>query len=438
MQDPKIHNEKNIELRSEDVQDVMGNVPPVILRWGVTVIALVVLLLLVGCFIFKYPDVVTGKITLTTEVPPANILARATGKIDKVYVANNQQVKTGAILGVIQNPANTNDIQLLNNRLKDWDSDAPNASVARKLLDNKSLELGSVQLSYTNFQEALTAYLRFQSMQYHPRKLHLQERKVSELEVNLDEMKRRSVLLQQQMESTREIWMRDSMLNRKGLMSNEEYELSRNKMLQSQQDYSSLLSEIKMAEMDINSGQGSLLDLRKDYVDNESIYLLKLRTATEQLRTELKSWERNFLLVSPIDGTVNLMGYWSDNQNVQMGDIVFSVVPTVQTMAVCKMLLPAQGSGKVVVGQRANVRLNNYPDQEFGYLEGRVEHISDTPDPDGNYVVEIRFPKGLVTNYGTQLPITRQMQGSGEIITEDIRLIVRFFNPLKKILKKYT
>jgi len=328
--------EKDIELRSEDVQDVMGQVPPAILRWGITVIALVVLLLLVGCFIFKYPDTLTGKATLTTQVPPANILARASGKIDKLYVVNNQQVKAGTMLAVIQNPANTTDVQLLITRLQGWDSENPNATVARKLLDNKPLALGSIQTSYTFFQETLTTYLR------------------------------------------------------------------------------------------------------KDYMDNESIYLLQLRTATEQLRTELNSWERNFLLVSPIDGTVNLMGYWSNNQNVGLGEIVFSVVPTVQTMPVCKMLLPAQGSGKVVVGQRANVRLNNFPDQEFGYLEGRVEHISDTPDSDGMYVVEIRFPKGLVTNYGVQLPITSQMQGSAEIITEDIRLIVRFFNPIKKLLLKYT
>ncbi len=434
MQDTK----KDFDLRSEDVQDVMGNVPPAILRWGITVIALVVLLLLIGCFIFKYPDTITGKVTLTTEVPPANVLARASGKIDKLYVANNQQVKADEMLAVIQNPASTADIQLLSNRLQAWDSDQPNALSARKLLDNKPLSLGSVQLAYTYFQQTLTAYLRFQALQYHPRKLQLQERKVSDQEINLGEMKRRSVLLQQQVASTQVIWKRDSMLNRKGLMSDEEYELSRNKMLQNQQSFSALLSEIKMAEMDINTSEGNVLDLRKDFVDNESIYLLQLRTATEQLRTELNSWERNYLLVSPINGMVNLMGYWSDNQNVELGKTVFSVIPTVKTLPVCTMLLPAQGSGKVAVGQRANVRLTNFPDQEFGYLEGRVEHISDTPDPDGMYVVEIRFPKGLVTNYGVQLPIDRQMQGSAEIITEDIRLIVRFFNPIKKMLKKYT
>jgi multidrug resistance efflux pump len=430
--------EKNIELRSEDVQDILGNEPPAILRWGITVISLVLLVMLIGSFIFKYPDTIAGEVTLTTEVPPASIIARASGKIDKLFVVNNQQVKAGTTLAVIQNPANTTDILLLINRLRNWNSETPNSEIARKLLDNKSLELGSVQLAYTNFQVSLTAYLRFQSMQYHPKKLHLQERKVSELQVNLEELKRRTLLLHQQVESTFEIWQRDSLMNRKGLMSNEDYQISRNKMLQSQQDYSALLSEIKVAEMDINSGQGNLLDLRKDYIDNESIYLLQLRTATEQLQTELNSWARNFLLVSPIDGMVNFMGYWSDNQNVEQGKIVFSVIPTVKTLPVCKMLLPAQGSGKVHVGQKANVRLTNFPDQEFGYLEGRVAHISDTPDPDGKYVVEIRFPKGLVTNYGVQLPITTQMQGSAEVITDDIRLIVRFFNPIKKILKKYT
>lgn len=103
---------------------------------------------------------------------------------------------------------------------------------------------------------------------------------------------------------------------------------------------------------------------------------------------------------------------------------------------VCTILLPAQGSGKVKVGQRALVRLIDFPDQEFGYLEGRVERISDTPNADGNYLVQIHLPNGLVTNYGVQLPTNRQMQGSADIIIEDIRLLVRLFPPLKSILSR--
>ena len=82
-----------------------------------------------------------------------------------------------------------------------------------------------------------------------------------------------------------------------------------------------------------------------------------------------------------------------------------------------------------------NIRLNNFPDQEFGYLIGRVESISSIPTAEGSYVVEIAFPNGLKTNYGKVLPITQQMQGVGDIITNDLRLIERFFMPIKKLIK---
>ena len=39
---------KDIELRSEEVQEVMGQVPAWIVRWGITLLFLVVVTLLVG------------------------------------------------------------------------------------------------------------------------------------------------------------------------------------------------------------------------------------------------------------------------------------------------------------------------------------------------------------------------------------------------------
>ncbi len=58
------------------------------------------------------------------------------------------------------------------------------------------------------------------------------------------------------------------------------------------------------------------------------------------------------------------------------------------------------------------------------------------PTAEGFYVVEINFPDGMKTNYGKILPITQQMQGSGDIITDDLRLIERLFMPIKKLLKE--
>ena len=39
-------------------------------------------------------------------------------------------------------------------------------------------------------------------------------------------------------------------------------------------------------------------------------------------------------------------------------------------------------------GQRVNLRLNNYPDQEFGYVKGKVKSVSPLPTAEGMYVVE--------------------------------------------------
>ena len=55
---------------------------------------------------------------------------------------------------------------------------------------------------------------------------------------------------------------------------------------------------------------------------------------------------------------------------------------------------------------------------------------------DNFYSLEVELPDGLVTSYKKKLEFTPEMQGTAEIITEDIRLLERFFKPIKSILKK--
>lgn len=430
--------DKDIELRSEEVQEVMGEIPPAILRWGITVIFFIIVILLIGCFIFKYPDVVTATVTLTTEEPPAEVMARATGKIDEIYVHNNQFVKSETPLGVIQNPAKTTDMLLLIKRIEQWKAMHQNLPAGNDIFKNQPLQLGSVQASYANFLSALRECTNFRQLRYYPQKITLQTVQVKNQRQNLSEMKQQETLMKLQLETSFSTFKRDSLLYKKGLVSQDDFDSAKNKLLQIRQSYSSLLSSIKQSEIEITQCAGSMLDLQQQFKENENKYDIHLLIATDQLSTDIKTWERNFLLLSPIDGQVNLMNYWSNNQNVETGETLFTILPTIQTAPIGKALLPVQGSGKVKPGQRVNVHLNNFPDQEFGYLEGVVKSISNTPNSKSMYIVEIRFPKGLITNYGKKLPISQQMEGSAEIITQDIRLIERFFNPIRMILKKHT
>jgi hypothetical protein len=52
---------KNLELRSEPVTEILGSPPKSIIRWGITVMFLIIIMLFVGSWFFKYPEVIITK-----------------------------------------------------------------------------------------------------------------------------------------------------------------------------------------------------------------------------------------------------------------------------------------------------------------------------------------------------------------------------------------
>ena len=129
------------------------------------------------------------------------------------------------------------------------------------------------------------------------------------------------------------------------------------------------------------------------------------------------------------------MKVWSRNQNVKLGETVFIIQPSDSSNVLGKALLPLQGSGKVHIGQRVHIRLNNYPDQEFGYVKGLVKSISPAPTEEDVYIVEICLPDGLKTNYGRQLPVSQELKGTVDIILADRNLLERLLAPLKRVME---
>lgn len=426
---------KEIELRSEEVQEVMSEIPSWILRRGITTLFVIVMALLIGSWFFKYPDTITAKITVTSLEPPASIIARSTGKIDEIYVRNNQHVSPQTPLAVIQNSANSHDILSLIRTMSEWEASAYSYAHTNKFFTEKSLSLGAIQSVYASFLSSLNDYQNYRTLNYYPQKIASQKQQLVAQKEYHNRIIKQEPVVNEQFRTSRSIFERDSVLISKNVISGNEYDISKNSFLQHKQAYLSFNASLKQSEMQLMKGEENLLDLQQQATELERKYQLSLQNAAETLSAQIKAWERDYLLVSPINGIVNQMGVWSSNQNVNSGETVFTVVPTEQDKPKGKALLPIQGAGKVKVGQRVNVRINNFPDQEFGYLIGKVGSISSVPTTEGFYVVEIDFPHGMKTNYEKTLPITQQMQGSADIVTEDLRLMERFFMPMKKLLK---
>ncbi len=423
-----------IELRSEEFNEVLSAVPAWIVRWGITMIACVVLMLLVGSAVFKYPDVISSTVTLTGTTPVSAVVARTSGKLQELYVGNNQQVKANTLLAVIENPAGTNDIL----RLKELLRQAENSLDTIALVPSQQLRLGSLQSLYSSFYLSMSEYRQFKELAYHLKKIELVKARIVKNEVYYRNMLKQKELSEVQAKIAHQQYARDSLLGVKGLVSKEAVEEAYSRYLQSSLSAENMERSLENLQIQLAQMNESLYDTEYQYLDQKNTLETQLRSLVNQLRAEIDAWEINYALITPIDGEITLTQYWTNNQNVTAGNVVFNIVPTNQGEIVGKAMLPTERSGKVKKGQKVNIRFSNYPDKEFGIVKGIVENISLIPVLDvqnaKSYMVDIQLPNGLRTSYNKDLPFLPEMEGQADIITEDISLLERFLMPIRKVI----
>lgn len=66
---------------------------------------------------------------------------------------------------------------------------------------------------------------------------------------------------------------------------------------------------------------------------------------------------------------------------------------------------------------------------------GTIE-MRTIPNSDGLYLLNVTLPKKLMTTYNKEINFKQEMQGSAEIIIEDLRLIERFFYQFKDVFSR--
>ena len=96
-----MENSNNIELRSDKVRSIIGQIPPWIIRSGISVILLVVVVLLIGSYYFKYPYTITTTVEFskinnsfigTVKIPANKISKIKKGQEVEVYFENVKNI----------------------------------------------------------------------------------------------------------------------------------------------------------------------------------------------------------------------------------------------------------------------------------------------------------------------------------------------------------
>lgn len=431
---------ENLDLRSEEVQEILGRPPRWIVRVGISIIFVVVAGLFVGSYFLKYPDILPAPITVTTENLPAGVMAMTTGKIDTIAVAEKQLVKEGELLAVIRNPAKLEDVMAVKRMLEGADTVDVETHGRASLQNDASLQLGDLQSAYTAFDNALTDYRHFVETDYHNRKIAVIQKQIAAQKNLLQKTVNQLNISRKQLATAQKLFEIDSMLYSNAALSLVDYQSARNSLLQQLSSLESSKMSVDNQQMSILQSEQSIFDLEQQRIDEEQQLTSALTSAKEQLAAQIRQWEQTYLLVAPCNGKVTFTKYWQKNQNVNAGEVLVTVVPDGDTQVVGKILLPQQGAGKVKVGQTVNVKLDNFPYLEYGMVKVCIRNISMVPvQVDENtkaYMLEVEFPENLVTTYGKELTFSQEMTGTAEIITEDLRLLDKFINPIRAVVRR--
>ena len=425
---------RKVELQSNELEDMLGKVPGWITRNGMILFVFLFALLLFGSWVFKYPDKKEARIVVTSVNPPADLKARTSGKIVGLFVVNNEQVKNGDVLAMIENPAAYDDVVQLKMSLEFLDSLSID-EVTEELTELNNVNLGTIQSHYSIFLKVYRDYMEFKRINYHQRKIATSRNELQRQREYTGSLSERVSIQEQAYNLSLRQFNRDASLFEEGVISPADLEESRSEMLTERNKSQEIISLMAENNISIARTEDQIVDLELRQQEEHSGMINSLEESYNNLKASITSWEQTFLLVAPVDGSVTFTRFWSENQNVKLGEKVLTVIPAESGSMIGKISLPLEGAGKVHEGDQVNIQFDNYPHLEYGMVKGYVRNISEVSDDDF-YAVEVELPNGLVSFYDYDIIFSQNMQGDAMILTDKKRLLTRVLSPIRSAISK--
>jgi hypothetical protein len=420
----------NPQAHSEEVEEIMSFIPTRVIRWGLTVIFAVFVVLLLGSYFFKSPEIITSPMVLTKRNPPVSLISKSTGKIDRLFAIDGQTIEAKGNIALINNPTEFEHYLILKKELAEcflipgWDEQVFKYDLSDQLT------LGELQQSYGPFVKGRNNFKQYLTQNYLPQKIGLIDKQIIKQQEYYQTLIYQRDIQRNDLTLSQKSFSRDSSLYLKRTTSEAEYDKSRQAYLSKKSAFVGFEATLRETESSILQLQSTRVELQMQHERELSDFRLALDESKQNLENAIHQWEERFLVASPVEGKLTFTSIWSVNQEVKTGELIATIIPIQESAIIAKAVIPPSGFGKVEVGQRVNLKLSGFPYMEFGMLKGKIKSISLVPDTKG-YVAEIELSDGMTSSYRENLKFIQQMDGTAEIVTKEMRLITRLINPLK-------
>lgn len=410
----------SIETRSEEIQEIITQVPSWIMRSGMSMTFLAcTVMLTVSCFI-RYPDKINASVTITTFPSPSAIVTRNEGNL-VLLKSENQSVKKGDKVAYIKSATDYNSVVNLEKTI-----------LSQKIPQRHTLGLGELEpfvFTYINASENKRIFTLNNTFN---KQLAKQKKQVA------NHLKLKSALTGQyklqleELKIARAKYARDSLLYVRKVIAPLTFEEAQGNYLTQKRNLKNSEAAVTNNDIEIVSLENEIIELQAQYIERQAKIELDEENAFRELVAQIALWKEKYLLITPIDGYIAFLGFHENESYIKAGTPVFSIIPD-KGQIYGQAELPIAGSGKVKEGQKVNIKLESYPFEQFGMLTGKVASISAIPK-DEKYLIKIALEKSLVTTYNKKLDFKQQLKGTTEIITEDLMLLERMFYQLRSLI----
>ncbi len=359
----------------EETLYLLGNPPSWMTQYGIIVVGIFFSILLTLSYLIEYPDIVTCRVVLTTENPPIRIMAQSSNRIAAFFVHENQSVTEGSLLAVLENTADWEDVLRLEKILL-----APNPQRGLSTLRESGtppLGVGGLQGVYSTLMQNAKDYDYFIHKNGVATKIEHLQNQIDGLQAMNQNLEKQKDIQTKEFVLTEQDFNRQKQLHTEGVISDADFEKSQAQRLQQSRQIAATEATFIQNGMQIKQIESQISDLSQSKNDNDNTKQTTLAEDIQRTLSAIAEWKKTYLIIAPISGKATLSKVWATKQTINAGEEVLTIVPTEGSSKVfCQATMPIANSGKVKTGLTATVRLDNFPFQEYGVLEGRVQNIA--------------------------------------------------------------
>ncbi len=417
------------------VQELISNKPSFLIRWGVTIFLLILGSIIIATWFIQYPDVVTAKAKLTSLNAPKAIVSKFEGQLMKLTAKEGDNVRKNQVLGYMESTANPETILYLSAKLDSLqhlliNNQANILSFFFLFKEGRNGALGELQQAYQPFIQSFTLYRSYLSSGFYLRKKKMLMKDMSilqQLNTNLYQQKN---LHEQDLSLAQQTFNANEQLKNDKVISQFDYRNESSKLIGKKMTLPQITSSIISNEGQQNEKQKEIMELENQIAQQRNVFIQSLNTFMSQI----EEWKKKYLLIAPIKGKVAFSGFVQEHQQVQSNQIICFINPE-NSQYYAEVYIPQFNLGKVRAGQHVLLKFPSYPYQEYGSLTGKINFISTIPT-DSGYLAKVGLINGLITNYKKPIQYRDGLLAQGEIITQNMRLLERFYYNIIKQIKK--